>query len=323
MRIFLKICFLGAFSIFHSCSGNGGGSGDGGFDGGIDGQTNGDNDGAGGQDYSPTPPLVIGGDERPAKVVIPSDYDPTVPHPLLMVLHGFGPFTGEIQANYLGILGIVDEKDLVVLLPDGTENVDGNRFWNATDACCDPSNSVDDVGYLSGLIEEAKLTYNIDPNRVYLMGHSNGGFMCFRMACEASELITAIVSIAGSTFEDPADCKPATVPVSVLAVHGTADDNIEYEGGTSSSGGNFPGAVETVERFASRAGCDSNSPTDEGTADLVSNIEGAETDMVAYSTGCEEGIDAGLWTINGGGHIPMFTADFADMTTDWLLGHSR
>ena len=67
---------------------------------------------------------------------------------------------------------------------------------------------MDDVGYLSGLIAEAEQTYNIDPKRVYLIGHSNGGFMSFRMACEASELITAIVSLAGSTFENPADCQP-------------------------------------------------------------------------------------------------------------------
>jgi polyhydroxybutyrate depolymerase len=182
---------------------------------------------------------------------------------------------------------------------------------------------VDDVGYLRGLIEEAKLTYNIDAKRVYLMGHSNGGFMSFRMACEASEHITAIVSLAGSTFDDPADCSPATVPLSVLAVHGTADDTIEYEGGVSSFGGAFPGAIETVERFAARAGCDTNSPTDEGSADLVGTIDGAETDMVAYTTGCDEGVDAALWTINGGGHIPAFTPNFADMTTDWLLDHKR
>jgi len=283
------------------------------------GGTGGNTGGTGGQDFSADPPLVIGSEERPAEVDIPTDYDPTVSHPLLMVLHGFGPFTGRIQAGFLGILNVVDEKHLVVLLPDGTLNEDGNRFWNATEACCDPSDTVDDVGYLSGLIEEAKQTYNIDPNRVYLMGHSNGGFMSLRMACEASELITAIVSLAGSTFEDPADCQPATVPVSVLAVHGTADETIAYEG----VDGRFPGAVETAERFASAGGCDTDSPTDEGFVDLVPDLEGAETDKVAYSTGCDEGIDGGLWTINDGVHIPVFSADFADMTTDWLLRHSR
>jgi hypothetical protein len=56
---------------------------------------------------------------------------------------------------------------------------------------------------------------------------------------------------------------------------------------------------------------------------LVPPLEGAETDKVAYSTGCDEGIDAGLWTINEGSHIPSFSTDFADMATDWLFRHTR
>jgi polyhydroxybutyrate depolymerase len=274
--------------------------------------------GTGGQDFSPDPPLVIGGDERPAEVDIPTNYDPTVAHPLVIVLHGFGA-DGRTETGYMQLFNFVDEKQFVLIFPDGTLNDQGERFWNATAACCDPGDSVDDVGYLSGLIAEAQQTYNIDPKRVYLVGHSNGGFMSFRMACEASELITAIVSLAGSTFDDPADCAPATVPVSVLAVHGTADATIPYDGRPDL----YPGAVETTERFATAGGCDVFSPTDEGSVDLVPALDGAETDKLAYSTDCDEGIDAALWTINDGGHIPFFSTEFADMTTDWLFGHSR
>ena len=274
--------------------------------------------GTGGQDFSPDPPLVIGGDERPAEVDIPTNYDPTLPHPLVMVLHGFGA-DGFVETAYLQLFDFVDEKQFVLIYPDGTLNDQDQRFWNGTPACCDFNDSVDDVGYLSGLIEEAEQTYNIDPKRVYLIGHSNGGFMSFRMACEASELITAIVSLAGSTFDDPADCAPATAPVSVLAIHGTADATIPYDGRPNL----YPGAVETTERSATAGGCDVGSPTDEGSVDLVPGIDGAETDKVAYSTGCDEGIDAALWTINDGGHIPFFSTEFADMTTDWLFGHSR
>jgi polyhydroxybutyrate depolymerase len=278
----------------------------------------GDGDSAGGQDFSPDPPLVIGGDERPAEVDIPTDYDPTVPHPLVMVLHGIGA-NGFVETAYLQLFDFVDEKQFVLIYPDGTLNEQDRRFWNATDACCDPSDSVDDVGYLSGLIAEAEQMYNIDPKRVYLIGHSNGGFMSFRMACEASELITAIVSLAGSTFDEPADCAPATIPVSVLAVHGTADATVPYDGRPDL----YPGAVETAERSAAAGGCDVGSPTEEGSVDLVPDIDGTETDKVAYSTGCDEGIDTALWTINEGGHIPIFSTEFADMTTDWLFGHSR
>ena len=57
--------------------------------------------------------------------------------------------------------------------------------------------------------------------------------------------------------------------------------------------------------------------------DLVPALEGAETDRISYSNGCDEGIDAALWTINDGPHISFFSQDYANLTTDWLFRHSR
>jgi polyhydroxybutyrate depolymerase len=261
-------------------------------------------------EFSPNPPLVIGTEARPASVDIPTDYDPAVTYPMLMLLHGAGA-DGRTQAGYFQLFTIVDEKQFVLIYPDAKANEEGRRAWDST--------GTDDVEYLSALIEEAEQTYNIDPKRVYLMGHSSGGFMSLTMACAASELFTALVSLAGGTFVDPNDCQPATLPVSVLVVHGTNDETVPYEGVP----GAYVGAVEIVERFATAGGCATTVPTDEDSVDLVPALEGAETDKVAYSTGCDEGIDAGLWTINDGGHIPFFSLDYADMTTDWLFRHSR
>ena len=273
--------------------------------------------GAGGTSFSPDPPLIIGGDERPSEVDIPLDYDPTVSYPLLMVLHGAGA-DGRTQAGYFQLFDFVDSKQFIMVFPDGTPNDEGRRLWNGA-VCCTQDDNIDDVGYLSGLIEEAKQTYNIDADRVYLIGHSNGGFMSFRMACEVAPLFTALASLAGGTYEDPADCEPGTPPVSVLVIHGTADDTIPYDG----SPGAYPGAIEIAERSAIAAGCDPNSPTELGSVDLVPAVEGDETDIVAFTTGCDPGLDAELWTINDGSHIPFFTTDFADMATDWLFRHSR
>ncbi|MDH3486088.1 MAG: alpha/beta hydrolase-fold protein, partial [Myxococcales bacterium] len=275
--------------------------------------------------FSADPPLVLDEDERPAMVAIPSDYDPETSYPLVIVLHGFG-VTGAIQAGFWRMFDAIDEKQFVMVYPDGID-----ASWNATEACCDPTGEVDDVGYVSGLIEEAQEVYNIDADRVYLMGHSNGGFMSFRMACERSDLITAIVSLAGSTFDDPADCQPATLPVSVLAVHSTNDGTIFYDGGTTVFGGDYPGAVETVERFAAQAGCDVGSTTMLESIDLTNDYDGAETERVAYTTGCDAGLDAELWTLLPlecaatacNPHIPVFTEVWADVTTDWLFRHSR
>jgi polyhydroxybutyrate depolymerase len=285
-------------------SGDGGGTGGSGGSGGIGGT------GGSASEFSPNPPLVIGTDARPASVDIPTNYDPAVTYPMLMLLHGAGA-DGRTQAGYFQLFTIVDDKQFVLIYPDAKANEEGRRAWDST--------GTDDVEYLSALIEEAEQTYNIDPKRVYLMGHSSGGFMSLTMACAASELFTALVSLAGGTFVDPNDCQPATLPVSVLVVHGTSDETVPYEGVPDA----YAGAVEIVERFATAGGCATNVPTDEDSVDLVPALEGAETDKVAYSTGCDEGIDAGLWTINDGGHIPFFSLDYADMTTDWLFRHSR
>ena len=253
MKILASLLLL-AFPLALGCSGSGTGGG-----GGTGGAGTG---GTGGTVFSAEPPLVLDEDERPAMVAIPFDYDPTKSHPLVVLLHGAGVFGG-LQANFWQMFNVIDEKQFVFVYPDGIDGV-----WNATQACCDPTGEVDDVGYISGLIEEAQQVYNIDAKRVYLMGHSNGGFMSYRMVCERSDLITAIVTLAGSTFDDPADCQPATLPVSVLHVHGTDDQTVPYEGRTIGDF-SYPGAVETTERFAARAGCDANATEPLGTIDLT------------------------------------------------------
>ncbi|MFW2388065.1 MAG: alpha/beta hydrolase family esterase, partial [Polyangiales bacterium] len=148
-----------------------------------------DSSSSGGQSFSPDPPLVIGGDERPADVDIPNDYDPEVSYPLVMLLHGAGA-DGATQAGYFQLTNFVDPKQFIMVYPDGTPNDEGRRLWNGA-ACCTADDEIDDVAYISGLIEEAQETYNIDSKRVYLIGHSNGGFMSFRMACEVPNLFTA------------------------------------------------------------------------------------------------------------------------------------
>ena len=279
--------------------------------------------GSGGQDFSPDPPLVIGGDERPADVDIPTDYDPAVTYPLVVLLHGAGT-DGRTQAGYLQLFNFVDQKQFIMVYPNGTPNDEGRRLWNGA-VCCTSDDEIDDVGYISGLIAEAQETYNIDAKRVYLIGHSNGGFMSFRMACEVPTLVTALVSLAGGTYEDPADCQPGTPAVSTLVVHGTADGTIPYEG----SPGAYIAGVEAAERSAESAGCDPDASTFIESLDLLPGVDGEETDVYAYSADCNEGLDAELWTMNDGGHIPFFQALdsgkplFPELIIDWLYRHSR
>ena len=266
------------------------------------------------------PTLSIGGD-RPAAVQIPIDYNTATRYPLLIVLHGFGA-DGNIQALYMGLDTRVDSKQIIMVTPDGTLNSDGRRFWNATEACCartPEEQMIDDVAYVSGLIEEAAATYSIDPTRVGLIGHSNGGFMALRMACEASELVTSVVSLAGSTFADEMSCTPATRRVSVATIHGVLDDTILYNGVPNI----YPGAIETTERFAVLAGCNVAAARPGGTLDLIGSLPGEESVVTEYPE-CLGQAAVELWTIQDGEHIPVpWTPAGSDAMVDWLLDHPR
>jgi len=132
----------------------------------------------------------LGPVDRRARLVAPDAV--TERAPLLVVLHGY---SGNADRNdsYFGATAQASSRGLYVLLPEGTAEPSGKRFWDATSACCNFTGSpVDDVRYLSDLIEEAVAERPIDPGRVYVLGHSNGGFMAYRLACERADLVTAI-----------------------------------------------------------------------------------------------------------------------------------
>jgi len=266
-----------------------------------------------------TEDFVAGGD-RPVNVLLPDGYDPQEPAPLLILLHGYGA-DSTIQDSYFVMSTAAAARGVVFAAPDGTIDEGEARFWNATDACCDfYASGVDDSTYLVDLIDEIGTRVNVDPNRVYVVGHSNGGFMAHRFACDHADRIAAIASLAGPTFENQGDCA-ATEPVSVLQIHGTADMDILYEGGVhGSSGVVYPGAVETVQRWAVVDGCDPTS-SEGAPRDIEVNIEGAETTVQSYP-GCD-GTAVDLWSIEGGEHVPSLVEDFSAQVIDWLLAQSK
>lgn len=261
--------------------------------------------------------LTIGG-ARPARLVAP-EHPTAEPAPLLVLLHGYGA-SGAIQDAYLGVTRAAATRNLWVILPDGTTDTNGMRYWNAPGCCDFAPTHVDDIAYLMGLVHEAIAARPIDPHRVYFFGHSNGGFMSYDLACHAADEIAAIAVLAGSDATDTTDCTPS-MPVSVLHLHGTADATIAYGGGNVGLGA-FPGAVAITQHWAMRGGCGAT-PTTGAAIDLESALAGAETTPTIYG-GCMTGIDVRLDTIAGGGHIPSFNAGvIGPEVLDWLLTHHR
>jgi polyhydroxybutyrate depolymerase len=175
--------------------------------------------------------------------------------PLLFVLHGFGGTAADMR-SYTGIedeLQRLGNFQAIVVYPNGTGAESGlPQSWNAGNCCpfaiYEP---VDDVAFFDALITKLGGQYNIDPQRVWVMGHSNGGMMAYRLACELSEKVTAIAVAAGALMMET--CAPAQ-PVSALHVHGGADLVVPLEGGIT-AGLQFPSAQMSMQRFAESQSC--------------------------------------------------------------------
>jgi polyhydroxybutyrate depolymerase len=278
---------------------------------------------------SPRPtPLVVGG-PRPAIVRLPTDPG-SGPAPLILALHGFGSNPADLE-GYFRVNAYAGTHGVVVAFPEGSPDQDGNRFWNATDACCNFYGSdVDDVAYLATVIEEVGRITPIDPKRVYVIGHSNGGFMSYRMACEKADVVAAVVSLAGATFDDKADCKPSE-PVSVVQLHGTADDTVLFAGGTLDFGGTvpagrYPGAITSATSWATYDRCTTKFDKLTDMLDIETGTAGpngpSETE-IQVAKGCRSGASVELWTLPGGSHVPSLSPTFASAVVDFLLAHPK
>ena len=269
--------------------------------------------------------MVASDASRPFTLFTPSSYRDDTPMPLVILLHGLGQ-SGEIVEAYFQLQPLAESRGFLYVHPDGTPHPAGDRFWDATDACCGLGSTADDVTYLTSIIDQVSATRNVDPSRVYVMGHSNGGFMSYRMACDAAERIAAIASVAGATWADTSKCNPSE-PVSVLQVHGTADVAVKYDGATPPDTGAYPGAATSVATWADYDGCHDRSLDTAGTLDLDSALPGEET-VLTRVDGCPDGIGLELWTVQGGSHNPDIR--FADGSRplsagiiEWLFAHPK
>lgn len=255
-------------------------------------------------------------DGRPYALAIPADVKG--PLPLVVLLHGFGA-SAEAQDVILPFSKEVASRRFLYALPNGTIDSDGKRFWNATDACCDYEDlKPDDVTFVRKVIADVKANHRVDARKVFLIGHSNGGFLALRLACEAGDEVTAVVSLAGATWLDAQRCPPGR-PVSVLAVHGTADTVIGFNGGSTNAGA-YPSASRTVATLAERNGC-TGARAKLGSSDFLDDAA-SETTREAFS-GCPAGGAVELWSVAGAGHIPIFHPQWRTAVLDWLDAAAR
>jgi polyhydroxybutyrate depolymerase len=166
--------------------------------------------------------LSVAGLDREYLTFAPASLSPSQPIPVVFVLHG-GTGTARGAAVQTRFDAEAERRGFLTVYPQGIR-----RTWNAG-SCCGPAArlGVDDVAFVSALLDELARTHSVDPDRVFATGISNGGMMAARLACDLPGRFVAIAPVAASlaTACDRAE------PVSVLHIHGTADRNVPIDGG--------------------------------------------------------------------------------------------
>jgi polyhydroxybutyrate depolymerase len=163
---------------------------------------------------------LAGGMSRQYRLHLPPASTNATALPVVLNFHGrYG--TAQDQESYSGLLPISDREHFLLVSADGTGDP---RGWSAG---ATPPNGVDDVRFVSDLLDTLGQELCIDPGRVYATGFSNGAFMASRLGCEMSDRLAAIAPVGGVDY-------PATAcggPMPVLAIHGTADPVVPLPGG--------------------------------------------------------------------------------------------
>lgn len=172
------------------------------------------------------------GIDRFALVHVPRGWQAAQASPLVMALHGGGGGAIYQASDALyGLVGKSEQAGFIAVFPNGVSKVRNGMLatWNAGECCAQARDQdVDDVGFLRAVVADVRRRLSIDARRVYAIGMSNGAMMAYRLACEASDVFSGIMAVAGT--DNTRACAPAR-PVPILHVHARDDDRVLYEGG--------------------------------------------------------------------------------------------
>jgi polyhydroxybutyrate depolymerase len=233
--------------------------------------------------------IFVGGQYRSYRLYVPAIYTGASARPLILNLHGYTS-NAQQQQLYSNFMPIADTANFLMVFPNGTFS-SGQRFWNAGLS----SALVNDIAFLSALIDSLDLTYNINLNRVYSTGMSNGGYMSHTLACELSNRITAIASVTGSIFNTQygSNCHPMR-PVPVMQIHGTNDPTVPYIGSSTSM------PIDSVVKYwVTKNNC--NPVATFSNVTNTSSTDGCTAEHYRYLNGTS-GSSVELYKIIGGTH---------------------
>jgi polyhydroxybutyrate depolymerase len=230
------------------------------------------------------------------------------PLPVVVSFHGAGS-NAEVMKTYTRMDRAADRDGYIAVYPNGSSGF-GNRFltWNAGN-CCGPAVAlqVDDVGFITAMLDELPKRTPVDKTRIYVTGLSNGAMMAYRFAAEASSRVAAVAGVAGTMslarFE-PSRAMP------VMHIHSMQDHIARYDGGfgpptTVADTRTFSMPVEDMLRkWLDYDGCPSKPETVEAIAGKQGTPDEAHSAIRRVYRPCRAGVEVVLLQISGGvGHV--------------------
>jgi len=206
--------------------------------------------------------------------------------PVVLVLHGLG-VTSQAISREADWRGAVAADRFVAVFPQGILD-----SWNAG-PCCPPAKALgtNDVDFLTSVLDQVQARPEVNPDRTYVTGFSNGGIMTYSFACARPGRVTAIAPIAGSNLSG---CDPKE-PVSLLHLHGDPDFVVPFNGEPTLSqlvsGVPFPPVPGTIAAWAAADGCA-----------VVPTVSGSGGVTRSTWSGCPAGVSVELLTYPGNEH---------------------
>lgn len=236
------------------------------------------------------------GEERRYRIHVPHNYRADQAAPMVLSLHGGGGnMHYQATDEYYGWVSKSEQAGFIAVFPNGDSRFRDGKLatWNAG-ICCGQArdNNSDDVGFIKAMIADIKTKFNIDANRIYANGMSNGGMMSYRLACELSDTLRAVASVAGT--DGTLQCNP-TKAMPVFHIHAKDDDRVLYNGGSGSASdthADFVSVPKSIEKWVKINQC---APEPK----KVLQVNGAYCE--AYS-GCRAGAEVKLCVTETGGH---------------------
>ncbi|MFZ4763876.1 MAG: dienelactone hydrolase family protein [Roseimicrobium sp.] len=246
--------------------------------------------------------ISVGDLQRRYRVHVPKKYDAANPTPVVIVFHGGGG-NPESMVRLSGMDTKSDEAGFIVVYPYGS-GLDAERGLTFNGGgCCGYAmqRKIDDVGFTRALLDDLAKVANVDTNRVFATGLSNGGIMSHYVASELSDRIAAIAPVGGPLMMDAPNAKR---PVSIMHFHGTGDEFAPFKGGFGKGGAGGKGVTDfksvehTIQSWVKANGC---KPEPEVVALPDKADDGMKGTRKTWSGG-KDGSEVVLIEIENGGH---------------------